>query len=631
VIPETTRQLWLRQISRSARAAKSVRRNLILLLAVPAALALLAGNLQTAAQSFMELALLLVLMRSATRPQAWRAAREMPETGEPFVGIRSDLLAFARVMEINPALVTPRIDPSDLGLCPSIRSMDGPSPGAKRASYLHIPLGFLRLYLTDREASRAILAHEVAHVKQDDWRLWALASSYLAVLKSVFFPLMVVNLLFLAVLAFDAGATQLRSHVIADNARDYVEVMEEYHRSKDRLTAALGGGGDPFGWSSSRSIVDMVAGQVEDPEETLAKIRSFVTQAIFLMVLLLVAIALRLSGLRYLTSRRARSELLADQGAALVTSPASLARALRELGGHSRGPGWFAEHPPIHVRLRAVGEPVTSRARRARPPIPVQMRTGSRMFWDWLRAQWDGRALHQALGLSGVRPGNRRLAYFTAAVLLVPAIFEVGSAVFEAANAALEFLVVQNDPLRAMDPDGYRAAYDASDTAMAGINALPATLPRRLLSGALEAIPLALALRFVRRDLAAVFLAAIATAVGHVLVTKLSYPDIGLNTPAAVLAGIVAAFVGTGALYGAIAVALNANLAAYRAIAYGTVFSLGVQVANSMIGARHLLGESFYPLTPWFAEVVPYNLVFAVVVSLAIVIGLRTARQSPTA
>jgi hypothetical protein len=71
-------------------------------------------------------------------------------------------------------------------------------------TFLVIPLGFFKLLEVDREAARAILAHELAHVCQGDTNLWLLSESYLTAIRKFLMPLAILTSFISLALCFGA-------------------------------------------------------------------------------------------------------------------------------------------------------------------------------------------------------------------------------------------------------------------------------------------------------------------------------------------------------------------------------------------------------------------------------------------
>lgn len=360
---ESAFRTWEADVQLSARRTQRTKKIIVALLLLPFAPAIWGGKWATVLFLAAQIAILILAIRYMVRPRPATETIEPPSSNPPFDDLEETVGDFAERLGIYREEASLRVDPADFSLSPSIRKFRADPHGGAR-TYVHIPLGFLKFHSSHPDEARAILGHEIAHIRQGDWELWAELSSYLTIFKWL-----LLGSTLLAALLFAAAFA-------------------------DILGAASG--------------APVVAELGIPPGEKIRRAREALDAGIVMGVAALGLAAIQFGIAHMLIRRRAASESLADRAAALLTSPATVARAIQRVG---KGRPWWAflaPHPRNARRLALLGE---SRDPAVQPP-------GAPPAIQRIRAAFSGNGLHRLFGLAGVRPEWARLAAVTAMLLL---------------------------------------------------------------------------------------------------------------------------------------------------------------------------------------------------------------------
>lgn len=111
-----------------------------------------------------------------------------PKTKEQLSSLISPLL---KDMGLDSMKLEIRIDLENPGRGASILEIPG-----KTAKYLIVPLGLISLIRSEPVVVRAIIAHELAHIRQDDWNLWFEVTGFARANAFVFIPFMAIKLVY---------------------------------------------------------------------------------------------------------------------------------------------------------------------------------------------------------------------------------------------------------------------------------------------------------------------------------------------------------------------------------------------------------------------------------------------------
>lgn len=353
---------WEADVERSIRRTARVRAFVVILFLLPFVPAILGGNWMTLFYLVAEIAIFIFAMRRMVWPRPASETIELPSSNPAFADLEASVREFARRLGLYAEDAPLRLDAADFGLSPNIGKFrtDGDS-GAR--TYVHIPLGFLKFHSRHPDEARAILAHEIAHIRQGDWELWAELSSYLTMVKWLELP----GALLIALVGL-AGIADLLGGGVADPTLPAAGNLQI-----DRVWAA----------------------------------RQAYAAAAALGSLILILLASRLGIAYLLARRRAASERLADRAAALLTSPAMVARAIQRVGPGRPWWAFLAAHPRNSSRLALLGESPD----RIEPAVVAPK-------WRRLEAALSGNGLHRLFGLAGMRPEWRRLGAIAAMLVL---------------------------------------------------------------------------------------------------------------------------------------------------------------------------------------------------------------------
>jgi hypothetical protein len=216
---------------------------------------------------------------------------------------------------------------------------------------LVLPLGFLKVLRVEPQNAEAMLAHELGHVRAGDTRLWAFVSAYWSGIVRVFFPL---NLLVLVGLPLVAAVNDLRAMTpnqeayrerLADLDRLYgVEYKDKTPEQVDQIENSLPWQYQHMGYSLDRYILDdqLARSGVDWVGVGLSEIPT----GLGILMLLGVFSSMRES--------RRRSEFLADLTAFSVVGSAPLLACL----GSEEGSGgrFFRVHPTRQQRRRTISK-----------------------------------------------------------------------------------------------------------------------------------------------------------------------------------------------------------------------------------------------------------------------------------
>ncbi|MCP4250585.1 MAG: M48 family metalloprotease [bacterium] len=191
---------WNKGRRKSARSARIVLTRIVLILVVLAGsialttslafryrqdLAVLA-TLALLAVFAIVVSLLLGHLEKFTRlPKFGQYRKSMPASVR--VWVEDAIASVMNEMGLPNTEINVWLAPRRFGSSPEIRVT------RDNAFHLIIPLGFTECMNRDPEAARAILAHEAAHVAQQDVTLWRLADAYALVIIRVLLPIALVT------------------------------------------------------------------------------------------------------------------------------------------------------------------------------------------------------------------------------------------------------------------------------------------------------------------------------------------------------------------------------------------------------------------------------------------------------
>jgi Zn-dependent protease with chaperone function len=241
------------------------------------------------------------------------------------------------------------ISKSDLGGSPSVVQKS-------EEIALVLPLGFLKILSIEPNLARSVLVHEIAHIEQDDTRLWSLSSIYWSVFARFNFPILFIVLLILGTgVARAYMFNQKLETDIASYKNDAIKAVDLSFDQKLQEIKKAPDSMDRFTSEQTLEIEKMSAeldvGMKLDQEERkqehdlIMPTALFVGVALRLGMLLLVFSAIR--------SLRRLSERMADLAAVLYSDGATLISALERFGGKGkRHP--FGLHPSTRWRITLI-------------------------------------------------------------------------------------------------------------------------------------------------------------------------------------------------------------------------------------------------------------------------------------
>jgi hypothetical protein len=326
---------WSDTLERSKNKTASLRRWVIATIAFPYVLSALTLNLAALFVGIFDAGLYLALFRKGLRAGDYGKTVALPDS-PLFDRLRSDLNEVGERLDVRSEAIEPRLHSTDISLSPAIRPKKSAFLRRSRETYLHIPVGFIGFYSKHREEGRAILAHEVAHVKQEDWKLWAMLSAYFTILKWVIIPGVVISLIVAA-----AGLIDARVLV-------------------DRIESASAGQANSYGLNYKGPL-----GELDPPDpglgpfqyagvDPLETARDNVFANYFFAVVICLFAGIRLLLGRMIASRRAASEFLADFASGAVTSPQALSSAILLTGPGPASYNFLSAHIPSSRRTQAL-------------------------------------------------------------------------------------------------------------------------------------------------------------------------------------------------------------------------------------------------------------------------------------
>ena len=314
----------------------------------------------------VEIAIYVLIARRVLRPTDPSELIDPPNDAAELTALAHVVTELAQTMRIHAPPI--KININHFGIAPSIRVLGKCHWIRPRRSqiYLELPLGFLGFHRADPDAGRAVLAHELAHVRHEDWFVWAYASAAITYMKWWVLPWA----LFTAVLAFarlqDLDAAYLHQETEAAQMAPV--------RPGEFLIDAL----DPDHRPTERELL----------HEEMAKTRfEIIANSVVLMTL-----TLRLFWIAVLVRARRKSEYLADHIAAVTANIDGLLRALSRLdrpGLHAKWSSPLSLHPSSATRIahlsKALRDPtVTARALPAAFGRTQSVGFGGPSFLEWM-------------------------------------------------------------------------------------------------------------------------------------------------------------------------------------------------------------------------------------------------------
>jgi hypothetical protein len=191
------------------------------------------------------------------------------------------------------------------------------------AIHLFLPLGFFRLLSTDRDAARAIVAHELAHCAQKDSSEWLRASAFSSFARSALLPFIAIQAVAvcLVIIRIEEGRQTENSSLAYESA-----VMR-------------------------RHVPSYISHQLDPRAITLEKL-GVSLRAVFAFGMIVALAA-------HVRKMRRNSEQMADLAAAAVAGPDAVARALTSTQRPSGPREIFDTHPDLGERLEALNRAPT--------------------------------------------------------------------------------------------------------------------------------------------------------------------------------------------------------------------------------------------------------------------------------
>jgi hypothetical protein len=323
---------WIESIPTVKFRARRVKLGILLIFAFPL-FGLYSQGIWSYVAYGLDLALLLFLIHRRLSASRLEGTEPLDRSDPAFREIVEDVEDVQRKIGLSDQAIVLRVDKAGFSTSPSVQSVPRSHKSRVQiAAYMVLPIGFIALHAKERDACRAVLAHELAHVRQNDWQAWAFLSAGTSVWKWFTLPIACLGVILGIAMMMDLHVADRMMAAQSEDARDYAE-MNLMAAEKSREEAEQ----SPFGMNLLRK-------QERTLDQQLWEIRAGALQSFIapLLQFLLLRIVLR---------SRSKSERAADQAAAAVTTPEDILRALEVFG--TQRPWWalLEAHPPLNKRI----------------------------------------------------------------------------------------------------------------------------------------------------------------------------------------------------------------------------------------------------------------------------------------
>jgi len=411
-------ETWAESIPAIGFRARRVKLGIVLVFAFPL-FALYSQGVWAYVAYGLNLALLLFLIYRRLNVSRLEGTDSLDRSDPAFREIVEDVDDLHRRMGSPDHAVVLRIDKAGFSTSPSVQSVPRKGHGeGKTTAYLVLPIGFIALHSKERNACRAVLAHELAHVRQNDWQAWAFLSAGISVWKWFTLPTACLGVILGVAMMMDLHVADRMLAAQAENARDYAEMnrmVAEKNREEDEFM-------EQMRQQNSLGMNLLRTPEQKTLDDQLLEVRAGALQAFIapLVQFLLLRIILR---------SRSKSERAADLAAAAATTPEETLRAL-ELFGTSR-PWWalLEAHPPLDERVKRLRAEY-------KMPSPARSQAGARPVRRIFRVR---RGLRGLLWFDAPAASNTRGGILIAAIALAAIIGTVVSALIWSLQLSISF------------------------------------------------------------------------------------------------------------------------------------------------------------------------------------------------
>jgi hypothetical protein len=213
---------------------------------------------------------------------------------------------------------------------------------------MELPLSFLKVIASDRDAAIATLKHELAHVAHKDTKRWAFTSVFWHVLTRTALPLSIANIIITAILFGLSYANAQSAQIQVAQAKQDLDA--EYARQLSAIRQTVK---DKFQREVAESMLSLKRSTAESEIES--KVPDF-DSGFAVIMLLLTALPLLLLFwlLRSLRKDRWLTERMADLEVMLCGEGPALLRALRFLSRVDAKITLFSLHPSLSAREKFI-------------------------------------------------------------------------------------------------------------------------------------------------------------------------------------------------------------------------------------------------------------------------------------